>query len=184
MLPGDALFGLTPTQMWQSRLNYDPETDTSEEEKSWPSQPAKTAFHDSYGYYPSLFFSEETGFVYFNDAAGSVVLPAKGPYSTLITDPEGNVLTDLFGATVAGFPLGTGNPGDDHVHYGLHAEVVDGNDMQATVRLWNKPYQVTLSSMTEGVIPSGDPLTTTFTIGENIGGKIENPSFWWPCPKA
>ncbi len=169
------LFGMTPTHEWFARLNYDPATDMSQEEKTWPSRPPKPAFHDSFGYYPGLFFSSETGSVYFNDYDASVVLPAKGPYSTLITDPEGNVLTDLFGATVAGFPLGTGNPGDDHVHFGLHAEVIDGNDLQATVRLWNKAYQVTLLSMTEGVIPSGDPLTTTFTIAENIGGKIEQP---------
>ncbi len=175
VVPGDALFGMTPTHEWFARLNYDPATDTSQEEKTWPSRPPKPAFHDSFGYYPGLFFSSDTGSVYFNDYDASVVLPAKGPYSTLITDPEGNVLTDLFGATVAGFPLGTGNPGDDHVHFGLHAEVIDGNDLQATVRLWNKAYQVTLLSMTEGVIPSGDPLTTTFTIAENIGGKIEQP---------
>lgn len=172
---GDALFGHTPTNEWYSRLNYNPNTGEALDEKTWPSEAPKPAFHDSYGYYPGLFFSEETGFVYFVDNAASVALPASGPYSTRITDVDGNLLTDLFGATVSGFPLGTGNPGDDHVHFGLHVEVVDSSDPFGTIRLWNKPYQVWLESWTEGIFSSDDPVKTSFEIAENIGGKIEDP---------
>lgn len=174
-LSGDAAFGHTPTEEWTARLGYDPTTDTSVEEKTWESLPPVPAFHDSYGYYPGLFFSPDTGFVYFNHDEASVVLPAKGPYSTRITDTEGNLLTALFGATVSGFELGTGNPGDDHVHFGLHAEVLDSNDMRATVRIWNKPYEAKLAVETEGSIASGEALTTTLQVTENIGGRLENP---------
>lgn len=175
VLPGDAAFGHTETEEWTSRLQYDPVTDTSVETKTWESEAPIAAFHDSYGYYPGLFFSDDTGFVYFNDDDASVVLPAKGPYTTRITDPSGALLLDLFGATVAGYELGTGNPGDSHVHFGLHAEVVDGNDLRATVRLWNKPYEAKIATETGGSIASGEPLTTTLQITENIGGRLENP---------
>jgi hypothetical protein len=74
----------------------------------------------SYGYYPGLFYSPETGFVYFHKFDSTALLPAKGTYSTCITATDGILLTDLFSDTVEGFPLGTVNPGDDHVHYRLH----------------------------------------------------------------
>ncbi|WP_374689721.1 immune inhibitor A domain-containing protein [Promineifilum sp.] len=185
VLPGDATFGLVETQAWGPvRLGYDPETGESVEVKSFEGLPPEPAFHDSYGYYPGLFFSPDTGFVYFNDSDASVVLPARGPYTTRVTDQAGHLLPDLFGALVAGFELGTGNPGDSHVHFGLHAEVLEGSEEQATVRLWNRPYEVRLSSTSEGVVGGEEPVRTTFTIGENIGGKIEEPLILVALPEG
>ena len=34
-------------------------------------------------------------------------------------------MTGLYGATVAGLPLGSGNPGDDNTQYGIHIELLD-----------------------------------------------------------
>jgi hypothetical protein len=175
VLPGDALFGEEMTEAWTARFDLDPDTGDSSEVKTWPGEAPIAAFHDSYGYYPGLFYSPETDFVYFNKFDSSVVLPAKGPYSTRITDTDGALLTDLFGATVNGFPLGTGNPGDDHVHYGLHVQVTAASDALGVIRLWNKPYELTMRSHSEGIVGTADPVKTTFEITENIGGKVEDP---------
>jgi len=175
VLSGDATFGQVETRDWSARLGWDPASDESIEEKTWEGLAPKQAFHDSYGYYPGLFYSTETDGVYFVDNDASVVLPAKGPYTTRITDPAGDLIPDLFGATVAGFELGTGNPGDSHVQFGLHAEVMDSNDLRGIIRLWTRPYELRMTSMTDGVVSSGEPVRTTFAITENIGGKLEDP---------
>lgn len=175
VLPGDAPFTQVPTHPWEARRGYDPETGESVEEKQWDSLPPAVAFHDSYGYYPGLFYSPETDGVYFTDYDASVVLPAKGPYTTRITDAEGNLLTDLFGFSVGGFELGTGNPGDSHVQFGLHVQVDKTTDQRGTISVWNRAYQVWMNTKTDGTLASGKPMTTTFNITENIGGKIEDP---------
>ena len=121
------------------------------------------------GYTPGLFYSPDTGFVYFWDEGSSAVLPAKGDYSTPITTVDGDPFVALYGATVGGFPLGTGNPGDDHVHYGLHAEVLMSNEQYAMVRIWNRPYQAAITAA------AGVDGLTTFSFAPNTGGKLEDP---------
>ena len=177
VMPGDAGFGHGFTEAWTASYEYDPETDTSSGTEHWPGRPAEQAFHDSYGYTPGWFFSPDTGFVYLWDEAASAVLPAKDVYTTPITDVDGNPIEAFYGFTVGGLPLGTGNPGDDHVHYGLHMEVLRSDEMSATVRIWNKPYEARMQVMTavDG--------TTTFYVAENIGGRLEMPFLVVELPK-
>jgi hypothetical protein len=173
--PGDALFGNTQTKDWMARFDLDPLTGDSSEVKAWPAEESVAAFHDSYGYYPGMFYAPETDLVYFHDAEASAVLPAKGPYSTRITDAEGNLFADFFGLSLNDFALGSGNPGDDHVHFGLHAAVTASSEPRGTVRLWNSAFEVVMWSSTEGIISTNNPVKTTFAITENIGGKLEDP---------
>ncbi len=178
IMPGDAGFGLNETEAWSASYEFDPETGEATPPNTWDSRPAVAAFHDSYGYTPGLFFSPDTGFVYFWDEGASAVLPTRGVYSTPITDTDGEPLEALYGATVAGFPLGTGNPGDDHVHYGLHVEVLSSTDEYAMVRIWNRPYEAEILATID---VKGK---TTFYVEENIGGALEMPYFVVSLPEG
>ncbi len=171
IMPGDAGFGLNATEQWTSNWAYDPATGETTPDVTWESKPPVQAFHDSYGYTPGFFFSPETGFVYFWDEGASAVLPTRGVYSTPVTDVDGDPFEALYGFTVGGYPLGTGNPGDDDVHYGLHAEVLMSNDEYAMVRIWNRPYE----AYTDAAVDIHGK--TTFYVNENIGGKLSMPQF-------
>jgi hypothetical protein len=166
---GDAGFGLHDTRTWTASFAFDPATMTSTPPITWPSEPAEQAFHDSFGYQPGFFFSPDTGFVYFWDEGASTVLPARGVYSTPITDVTGDPIEEFYGFTVGGFPLGTGNPGDDHVHFGVHAEVLSSTEEYAMVRIWNRPYEAQLKA----TVDFGGKVT--FSVDENIGGKLDEP---------
>jgi immune inhibitor A len=110
------------------------------------SAPAKPAFHDSERSVPGWYFPGD-GFVYRVDHDASVVIPAQDIYTTRIRgleadgahlDRDGD-LTDFWGFTVGGLPLGSGNPGDDNVQYGFHAQVMEqaADGTYGVVRLWN-----------------------------------------------
>jgi immune inhibitor A len=80
---------------------------------------AVSQFTDALGWYPGI---EVIGGVpYFRDWDASVVIPSTGnqPYSTRIVDEAGNPRLDLYGATIAGHVMGSGNPGDDGVQLGV-----------------------------------------------------------------
>jgi immune inhibitor A len=178
-LPGDATFGLVPTNEWTSRLGFDYDTGTYSttviETKTWPADPPIMAFHDSYGYYPGFFYPGSGPFVYYTDSDASAALPAKGLYTTRITDLDGNLLESLFGVPIGPGGLGTGNPGDDHVHYGLHVEVVGSSEEYGTIHIWNDLYEVVASAATDLSAGIGTTGTLTFTVNENIGGMIVDP---------
>ncbi len=178
---GNAAFGLTPTNQWTARLGYD--VDLGEylteplETKTWASMPPVHAFHDSFGYYPGLYYPGTGGVVYEHDWDSSAAIPAKEPYSTRVTDLDGNILYELHGAPIGPASLGTGNPGDEHLQYGLHAEVVAGNDEKATIRLWNSLFEVNSSAKAYNLMTAGITGTLTFSIDENIGGYLNDPYF-------
>ena len=140
-LAGDAVFGLTPTAAWTASLGFDYGTghyvQPPIETKSWPSLPATPAFHDSYGYYPGFFYPGSGSSLYFNYFSASAALPAQDSYSTRVTLPDSTPLPQLYGLPVGPGGLGTGNPGDDSVQFGVHVEVVDQSNEQATIRFWN-----------------------------------------------
>ena len=82
-------------------------------------RPAVSQFTDALGWYPGI---EVVGGVpFFRDWDASVVIPSSGnqPYSTRIVDQAGNPRLDLYGATIAGHVMGSGNPGDDGVQLGV-----------------------------------------------------------------
>jgi immune inhibitor A len=92
-------------------------------------------FHDSLGYYPGLRYRPADGKLYWWDAAASLVVPAKDDYTTRITLGDKTPATDLYGINPYGDTvLGTGNPGDAGVHYGLKIAVLD----KATDGSWGK----------------------------------------------
>ena len=140
-LSGDAAFGHTPTEAWTASLGVDYGTgqyvQPPIETKSWPSLPATPAFHDSYGYYPGFFYPGSGPSLYFNYFSASAALPAQDNYSTRVTLPDSTPLPQLYGLPVGPGGLGTGNPGDDGVQYGVHIAVLDQSDEQATIGFWN-----------------------------------------------
>ncbi len=179
--PGDAAFGVTPTVPWTARLDLDPASGTTLETKTFPSRPPVREFHDSYGYYPGLFAAPD-GALYFNDIEASAVLPSKGPYSTRITDVDGNPATALYGSEVAGFTLGSGNPGDDLVQFGLHVSVVSSSESRARIQIWNSPFEVRVQSSNTSV--TADSGAVSLTLLENIGGKLVQPAVVLELPSG
>lgn len=94
-----------------------------------------TTFDDYYGYYAG--FYSDGYYAYYKNRAGSCVIPAQGVYSTRITHDDGTPYYELYGYTVNGLPLGSGNPGDDGVEYGVKIELMakSENDDLATLRV-------------------------------------------------
>jgi immune inhibitor A len=141
--PSNAPFTLQDTTPFTIRLGYDPATgewvDTPLETKTFPPLPAVSQFHDSLGYYPGLWYRPSTGGLYFWQAEASAVVPAKDNYTTKITWLDGTPATDLYGTDLGVTVLGTGNPGDSGVQYGLHLAVLaqskDGT--WGMIQVWN-----------------------------------------------
>ncbi|MFG2166138.1 immune inhibitor A domain-containing protein [Micromonospora chersina] len=79
------------------------------------------AFTDAQGWYPGIEIRNGSAFARDNDA--SVVIPSRGneKYTTRVTNPDGTPAPAYYGATLGGgaIVLGTGNPGDAGVAYGV-----------------------------------------------------------------
>ena len=108
---------------------------------SFVSKPAVTGFNDALGYYAGFYYGDPCppGYICFANRDGSAVIPARGKYSTRITDFGGNPFYDFYGE---GFPpswLGSGNPGDDMVQYGVNVKLLSqsADHMTGTVRVYN-----------------------------------------------
>jgi immune inhibitor A len=82
---------------------------------SIPSRPAVSFFEDRLGWYPGL-ERRPDGRLFFRDIDASTVIPSRGNrrYTTRIVNPDGSPYTPLYGASVLGSRLGTGNPADGH----------------------------------------------------------------------
>ncbi|KRC61672.1 protease [Agromyces sp. Root81] len=91
-----------------------------------PARDAVSTFTDDLGWTSGLEMDDQ-GNLYRRFRDGSAVVPSVGnaPYSTRIVDPEGNLITDLFGTPIGSLNtvLGTGNPADDGVGYGTVIKV-------------------------------------------------------------
>ncbi len=137
----DATFTLHDTTPFTIRLGYDPDTgeyvETPLETKTFGPRPPVSQFHDSMGYYPGFYYIGD-GYLYWWDIDASAVVPAQGDYTTKITDLDYNPLYDFYGLDI-GTVLGSGNPGDDGVQFGLHMAVVkqarDGR--WGAIEVWN-----------------------------------------------
>jgi immune inhibitor A len=109
------------------------------ETKTFEPLPGVSRFNDSLGYYPGLRFRPANNGLYFWDAPASFVLPAKGDYTTRITWGDKTPATDLYGIDLGDTILGSGNPGDAGVQYGLNLEVIskakDGS--WGMIQVWN-----------------------------------------------
>ncbi len=118
------------------------------------------------GYYPGLWYPGYGSALYFWDMAASTAIPAKGSYTTRITWPDNSPLYDLYGYDMGDTILGSGNPGDDGVQYGLHLAVtgkaIDGSWGQISV--WNSSALLDLGKKVSGSAASGGTLTYTLSI--------------------
>lgn len=158
---------------------------------TYPGQPAVSAFHDSMGYYPGL---EYTSIRATDDPRGprmfwvarerdaSVVVPAKGNYSVNAPDyPAGTGFLQWMPEENAFFGFwdwngGTGNPGDEHVQYGLHVKVLSqaADGSSATVKIWNAANEFDGAvTQTPSATPLmyGDSVDVNFS-ATNIGGAV------------
>src|SRR6185312_13836386 len=87
-------------------------------------QAAVKEFTDAKTWYPGL-ENREDG-LYFRFRDGSVVVPSKGdqPYSTRVVNADGSPAKDLYGQSVNGFVLGSGNPGDEKKQLGVQMKLI------------------------------------------------------------
>jgi uncharacterized repeat protein (TIGR01451 family) len=204
--PGDATFTLQPTTPFTVRRGN---VDTGEilETKTFKSLPPVSQFHDSLGYYPGLRYNTDDEGVYFWDWQSSVILPAKGAYSTKITDGDKNPLPDLFGYEVewdTGLPttvLGTGDPRDDGVQYGVNLAVLDKarDGSWGSIAFWNakafgklsmKATQakgfagkvITYAVTVKNTSPAAQPFSFTDVIPANT--KYLTGAFYNPATKS
>ncbi len=108
------------------------------EMKTWSSEPGVPAFHELVWLLPRLLLSRQRQHVcshsYFD---GSAAVPAQGNYTTRITFLTARRSRICTASPSVPAGLGTGNPGDNHVQYGIHVEVLEQSDEQATIRFWN-----------------------------------------------
>lgn len=140
--PSNAAFTLQKTTPFTLRLGYDPYDgawlDDPLEVKTFKAQPAVSQFHDSLGYYPGIFYNWMNG-AYFWQAEASTVVPAAGPYTTRITWPNQQPATYLYGWDWGDTIMGSGDPRDSGVQYGVNIAVLSKatNGTWGKIAVWN-----------------------------------------------
>jgi immune inhibitor A len=98
-----------------------------------------SAFTDAQGWYPGIEIRGSSAFA--RDADASVVIPSRGnaKYTTRVTNPDGTPAPAYYGATLGGgaIVLGTGNPGDQGVSYGVSITITQAakDNSYATVHV-------------------------------------------------
>lgn len=121
---------------------------------NFPAKPPVTTFNDAKGYYAGWTIDDDpdacgAGFICYTNRDGSVVIPARGPYSQRVTNYGGNPLYDYYGMDWVPSWLGSGNPGDDNVQYGVNIDLlsksVDG--LTGVVRVRNYSADFTAESV-------------------------------------
>ncbi|MGV9766699.1 immune inhibitor A domain-containing protein [Micromonospora tulbaghiae] len=116
----NAAFGLKPTYPFKECLEAADEPYSEYCTKFGPQAPVR-GFTDAKGWYPGIEIRDGAAYARDNDA--SVVIPSRGnqQYTTRVVNPDGTPATDYYGSTLGGgaIVLGTGNPGDAGVQYGV-----------------------------------------------------------------
>jgi immune inhibitor A len=121
------------------------------ETKTFTPLPAVSQFHDSLGYYPGLWYNTNPdpnfGGLWWWDIQASLVVPAKDDYTTRITWLDKTPATDLYGASVGNTTLGSGDPRDNGVQFGLNIAVLNKakNGSWGNIAVWNATTLVDLS---------------------------------------
>ncbi|MFJ6196551.1 immune inhibitor A domain-containing protein [Micromonospora sp. NPDC092111] len=106
---------------------------------SFGAQAPVSTFTDAKGWYPGIEMRDGAAYARDNDA--SVVVPSKdnARYTTRVVNPDGSPATAYYGGTLGGgaIVLGTGNPGDQGVRYGVSISILRaaGDNSYATVRV-------------------------------------------------
>ena len=88
---------------------------------------------------PACGIRPATGGLYFWQAEASAVVPATDNYTTKITWLDKSPLTDLYGADLGWTVLGSGDPRDDGVQYGVNIAVLDKakDGTWGKIAVWN-----------------------------------------------
>ncbi|MGZ9234995.1 MAG: immune inhibitor A domain-containing protein [Anaerolineales bacterium] len=158
--PGNSTFTLQKTTPFTARRSD--AAGNILETKTFKPLPGVSQFHDSLGYYPGLRYRPADDGLYFWDAPASLAVPATGSYTTKITDVNKDPIYEFYGIDLGDTVLGSGNPGDAGVQYGLHLAVVDKakDGKWGMIKVWNSPAVL---DMTMKVYPttvrSGNTLT-------------------------
>jgi immune inhibitor A len=121
----NSAFTLHPTYGFRECYENLPAEPFSEYCTDFGPQPGVSKFDDSLGWYPG--FELRGGELWERDFDASVVLPSVGNerYSTRFVLPDGTPLPQYYGLDFGGnLILGTGNPGDDGVSYGVSIEIL------------------------------------------------------------
>lgn len=145
---------------------------------NFPAKPAVTSFHDSMGYYPGFYYGApcKAGSVCYASRDASAVIPAADNYSIRITDYNGNPIPALYGASVGLVtPLGSGNPGDEGVQYGLHIALTGSTGDTGTIKTWNAEYDLDGGIVQTGMaspVRNGDTVDVHVQ-AKNIGGMTD-----------
>ncbi|MET7747471.1 immune inhibitor A domain-containing protein [Micromonospora sp. NPDC005367] len=120
----NAAFSLKPTYPFQECLEAAGEPYSAYCTK-FGAQPPVKEFTDAKGWYPGIEMRD--GAAYARDSDASVVLPSRNnaPYTTRVTNPDGKPAREFYGMTLGGgaITLGTGNPGDLRVNYGVSIRI-------------------------------------------------------------
>jgi immune inhibitor A len=137
--PGNATFTVQKTTPYTVRRADSTATGNIVETKTFMPLPAVSQFHDSLGYYPGLRYREANGGLYFWDAQASLVVPVTGSYTTKITWGDKTPAYDLYGADLGDTILGSGDPRDNGVQYGLNIAVLDKakDGSWGKIAVWN-----------------------------------------------
>jgi immune inhibitor A len=148
--PGNATFTLQKTTPFTASRS-DTSTGTIAETKTFGPLPPVSQFHDSLGYYPGMRYhfdaNPDNKGLYFWDAAASLVVPATGNYTTKVTWDDKSPATDLYGVNPYGDTvLGSGDPRDNGVQYGLNIAVLDKDKHGSwgKIAVWNATTLVKL----------------------------------------
>lgn len=164
--PSDAVFSRTNTTPFTIRFGSG--TDILET-KTFESKTGVSQFHDSLGYYPGLWYDGIDTFWYWQQEASAVV-PAQGPYTTRITDLAKVPYTGLYGNDMVTTILGTGNPGDSDVQFGLHIAVAkqDKKGRWGQIAVWNSQTLNTLNVIADKAnVAPGDVIKYTLVVANN-----------------
>jgi len=117
---------------------------------SFVSKPLVTNFNDTLGYYAGFYYGDPCppGYICPANWDSSTVIPARGKYSTRITDFGSNPLYDFYNFVFPPSWLGGGNPGDDMVQLGVNVKLLSQSDdhTTGTVRIYN--YSVDFETST------------------------------------
>ncbi|MGW3888964.1 immune inhibitor A domain-containing protein [Micromonospora chokoriensis] len=103
--------------------------------------PPVKSFTDAKGWYPGIEMRDGAAYARDNDA--SVVLPSRGnaPYTTRVTNPDGSPAPEFYGVTLGGgaIVLGTGNPGDQGVNYGVSLTIKKAANDNSSAQIFVTP---------------------------------------------
>jgi immune inhibitor A len=119
-------FGLQSTKPFRECFELLPSEPFSEYCTDYGPQAPVSTFTDTQGWYPGIEI-RPNGSIFFRDIDASTVVPSVGnaPYSTRVVDSNGNPLPQFYGVDLGiGSLLGSGNPGDEGVAFGVRLTVL------------------------------------------------------------